>query len=196
MVLGLDNATGTWYSAWLAFRSPMVGSINAPEPGFRPGVRWGGWCHGGVLRSVGGSEAPPFDTCITRPWPRARQFPISRSERRASSVAAPLPGALEGQGHMDIRGRPIGGSLGFGQTVGHAPNARHRSHRLLISDCNGRDPRSGAVPPLRRFGLALVPRLPVLGGFPAAMLRFAPPCAGADCVDPLPGVDLPGSGLF
>ena len=43
----MDNATGTWYSAWLAFRSPMVGSINAPEPGFRPGVRWGvvpRWC--------------------------------------------------------------------------------------------------------------------------------------------------------
>ena len=65
-------------------------------------------------------------------------------------------------------------------------------HRRLISDCNERDPRSGAVPPLRRFGLALVPRLPVLDGFPAAMLRFAPPCAGADCVDPPPGIDPPG----
>lgn len=57
-------------------------------------------------------------------------------------------------------------------------------HRRLISDCNGRDPRSGAVLPLRRFGIALVPRLPVLGGFPAATPRFAPPCAGADCGDP------------
>lgn len=64
-------------------------------------------------------------------------------------------------------------------------------HRRLISDCNERDPRSGAVPPLRRFGLALVPRLPVPDGFPAAMLRFAPPCAGADCGDP-PGIDPPG----
>ena len=33
------------------------------------------------------------------------------------------------------------------------------------------------------------PRLPVLGGFPAEMPRFAPSCAGADCGDPLPGVD-------
>lgn len=64
-------------------------------------------------------------------------------------------------------------------------------HRRLISDCNGRDPRSGAVPPLRRFGIALVPRLPVLGGYPAATPRFAPPCAGADCGDP-PGIDPPG----
>lgn len=28
---------------------------------------------------------------------------------------------------MAIRGRPIGGPSGLGQTVGHAPNARHRS---------------------------------------------------------------------
>ena len=68
-------------------------------------------------------------------------------------------------------------------------------HRRLISDCNERDPRSGAVPPLRRFGIALVPRLPVLGGYPAATPRFAPPCAGADCGDP-PGIDPPGSGRF
>ena len=32
-------------------------------------------------------------------------------------------------------------------------------HRRLISDCNGRDPRFGAVLPLRRFGIALVPCL-------------------------------------
>ena len=57
-------------------------------------------------------------------------------------------------------------------------------HRRFISDCNGRNPRSGAAPPLRRFGIALVPRLPVLGGYPAAMPRFAPPCAGPDCGDP------------
>ena len=35
------------------------------------------------------------------------------------------------------------------------------------------------------------PRLPVLGGYPAATPRFAPPCAGADCGDP-PGIDPPG----
>lgn len=45
--------------------------------------------------------------------------------------------------------------------------------------------------------LALAPRPPVLGGFPAAMPRFAPSCVGADCGDSLPGVDPPrGSGLF
>ena len=171
----------------------LLGPANVLEPGFRPGVRWG-WCHGGVLQSVGRSEALPSTPTLPGRGPRARQFPISRSERRASSAATP-PRALEGQGRTAIRGRPIGGPSGLGQTVGHAPNARHRSHRLLISDCNGRDPCSGAAPPLRRFGLALVPRLPVLDGFPAAMLRFAPPCAGADCGDP-PGIDPPGSGRF
>ena len=39
--------------------------------------------------------------------------------------------------------------------------------------------------------LALAPRPPVLGGFPAAMPRFAPSCVGADCGDSLPGVDPP-----
>ena len=37
------------------------------------------------------------------------------------------PRALEGQGRTAIRGRPIGGPSGLGQTVGHAPNACHRS---------------------------------------------------------------------
>lgn len=68
-------------------------------------------------------------------------------------------------------------------------------HRRLISDCNGRDPRFGAVLPLRRFGIALVPCLPVLGGFPAATPRFAPPCAGPDCGDPPFRRRPPGSGL-
>lgn len=40
-LLGPANALGTRRVARLASRSPMVGSINAPEPGFRPGVRWG-----------------------------------------------------------------------------------------------------------------------------------------------------------
>ena len=39
-LLGPANALGTRRVARLASRSPMVGSINAPEPGFRPGVRW------------------------------------------------------------------------------------------------------------------------------------------------------------
>ena len=32
----------------------MLGSVNAPEPGFRPGARWGLW-RAGVLARVGGS---------------------------------------------------------------------------------------------------------------------------------------------
>lgn len=65
-------------------------------------------------------------------------------------------------------------------------------HRRFISDCNGRNPRSGAASPLRRFGLALVPRLPVLGGYPAGIPRLVAPCAGADCGDSFTGVDPPG----
>ena len=61
---------------------------------------------------------------------------------------------------MAIRGRPTGGPSGFGQTVGHAPNARHRSSlavylrlqwarpslwcRVLATAFR---PRSGAAPP-------------------------------------------------
>ena len=157
-------------------------------------------CAGGVVPRW----CPPIGRRIGSPSLRHLHYPAVapgpavsyQSFGAASVLGGSTPRALEGQGHVAIRGCPIGGPSGLGQTVGHAPNARHRSHRRLISDCNGRDPCSGAAPPLRRFGLALVPRLPVLDGFPAAMLRFAPPCAGADCVDPLPGVDLPGSGLF
>ena len=87
------------------------------------------WCHGGILQSSGRSEALPSTPTLPGRGPRARQFPISRSERRASSVATP-PRALEGQGHAAIRGRPIGGPSGLGQTVGHAPNARHRSSSM------------------------------------------------------------------
>ena len=47
-VLGLDNATGTWCLARLAPRSPTVGSVDAPEPGFRPGAL-------GALARAGGS---------------------------------------------------------------------------------------------------------------------------------------------
>ncbi len=171
----------------------LLSSVNALEPGFRPSVRWGvvpRWCSP-IGKPI---ESPPFDARITRPWPRARQFPIV--VRSGERPRRQHPRAFEGQGHMAIRGRRSGVPSAHGQTVGHAPNARHRSHRRLISDRNGRDPRSGARPPLRRFGLALVPPSPVLGGFLAVMPRFVPPCAGSDCVDPPPGVDPPGSGLF
>ena len=88
----------------------MVGSVNAPEPGFRPGVRWGvvPRCCSPIGRPIG---SPPFDTRITRPWSRARQFPISRSERRASSAATP-PGGPRGAGAHGYPGPPIGRPLG------------------------------------------------------------------------------------
>ena len=96
-LLGRANASGTRRLARSAPRSPMVGSVNAPEPGFRPGVRWGvvPRCCSPIGRPIG---SPPFDTRITRPWSRARQFPISRSERRASSAATP-PGPREAGAH-------------------------------------------------------------------------------------------------
>ena len=64
-----------------------------PYDDFRPG----GWCHGGILQSVGRSEALPSTPTLPGRGPRARQFPISRSERRASSVATP-PGPSRGRG--------------------------------------------------------------------------------------------------
>ena len=41
-LLGPANALGTRRVARLASQSPMVGSVDAPEPGFCPGARWGG----------------------------------------------------------------------------------------------------------------------------------------------------------
>lgn len=102
-------------------RFPDVEPYDDPRPG--------GWCHGGILQSVGRSEALPSTPTLPGRGLRARQFPISRSERRASSVATP-PGPSEGQGQTAIRGRPIGGPSGLGQTVGHAPNDRHRSSSM------------------------------------------------------------------
>ena len=51
--------------------------------------RPGGWCHGGVFQSVGRSEVLPSTPTLPGRGPRARQFPISRSERRAPPVATP-----------------------------------------------------------------------------------------------------------
>ena len=58
----------------------------------------GGWCHGAVLQSVGRSEALPSTPTLPGRGLRARQFPISRSERRASSAATP-PGPREAGAH-------------------------------------------------------------------------------------------------
>ena len=56
-LLGSATALGTRCSARLTSRSPMVGSVDAPEPGFRPGARWGVLARAGVLARVGGSGA-------------------------------------------------------------------------------------------------------------------------------------------
>ena len=93
-----------------------------PYDDFRPSR----WCHGGILQSVGRSEALPSTPTLPGRGARARQFPISRSERRAPPVATP-PGPSSGQGQTAIRRRPIGGPSGLARIVGNAPNARHRS---------------------------------------------------------------------
>lgn len=135
----------------------MVGSVNAPEPGFRPGARWG-WCHGGVLQSVGRSEALPSMPALPGCGPGPGGFlSVVRSDEHPRRQ---YPRALEGQGHMAIRGRPIGGPSGLGQTVGHAPNARHRSSSAVYLRLQWAQPslwcrvpvtafrpRSGAAPP-------------------------------------------------
>ena len=84
------------------------------------------WCHGGILQSSGRSEALPATPTLPGRGARARQFPISRLERRAPPVATP-PGPSSGQGQTAIRRRPIGGPSGLARIVGNAPNARHRS---------------------------------------------------------------------
>ena len=94
-----------------------------PYDGSRPSR----WCHGGILQSSGRSGALPATPTLPGRGARARQFPISRSERRAPSVATPPPGPSSGQGQTAIRRRPIGGPSGLARIVGNAPNARHRS---------------------------------------------------------------------
>ena len=96
-----------------------------PYDDFRPSR----WCHGGILQSSGRSEALPATPTLPGRGARARQFPISRSERRAPSVATP-PGPSSGQGQTAIRRRPIGGPSGLARIVGNAPNARHRSSSM------------------------------------------------------------------
>ena len=92
-----------------------------PDDGFRHSS----WCHGGILQSVGRSEPLPATPTLPGRGACARQFPISRPERRAPPVATP-PGPSTGQGQTAIRRRPIGGPSGLARIVGNAPNARHR----------------------------------------------------------------------
>lgn len=93
-----------------------------PDDGFRHSR----WCHGVILQSVGRSEPLPATPTLPGRGACARQFPISRPERRAPPVATP-PGPSTGQGQTAIRRRPIGGPSGLARIVGNAPNARHRN---------------------------------------------------------------------
>ena len=71
-----------------------------PYDGSRPSR----WCHGGILQSSGRSGAIPATPTLPGRGARARQFPISRSERRAPSVATPPPGPLRGRGRQPSGG--------------------------------------------------------------------------------------------
>ena len=96
-----------------------------PYDDFRPG----GWCRGGILQSVGRSEALPSTPTLPGRGPPGPAVSY-QSFGAASVLGGNTPRALEGQGHAAIRGRPIGGPSGLGQTVGHAPNTRHRSSSM------------------------------------------------------------------
>ena len=103
-----------------------------PYDDFRPSR----WCHGGILQSVSRSEALPATPALPGRGARARQFPISRSERRAPPVATP-PGPLRGRGR-----RPSGGARSAAPRGLPVSWAMHRMlvievHRWLTSDCNG-----------------------------------------------------------
>lgn len=128
--------------------------------------------------------SPPFDTRITRPWSRARRLPISRSERRASPSHHP-PGP-RGAGAHGYPGTPDRRPLGVW------PNCRPCAECSPPKFIGGLSQTAmGATLALGATTFIPGPRLPVLGGYPAATPRFAPPCAGADCGDP-PGIDPPG----
>lgn len=84
------------------------------------------WWYPPIGRPIG---SPPLDTHITWPWPPGPAVSY-QSFGAASVLGGNTSRALEGQGQTAIRGRPIGGPSGLGQTVGHAPNDRHRSSSM------------------------------------------------------------------
>lgn len=184
----MDNATGTWCLARSISRSPMLGSVNALEPGFRPGVRWG-WCHGGVLRSVADRKPPrrPHYPAVT-PGPA-----VSYQSFGAASVlgGSTPPRGPRGAGAHGYPGLPIG------RPFGAWPNCRPCAECLPPKFIGGSSQTAmGATFALGATTFIPGPRLPVLGGFPDVVPRFAPSCVGADCGDPLPGVDPPVLGCF
>ena len=93
---------------------------------------------------------------MTWPWARARQFPISRSERRAPSVATPPPGALFGAG---ADGHP------------EAPDRR------LTSNCNGANLEDKPAAIIIAFGPSRASALPspyssIRGGIGSTCFAF------------------------
>ena len=122
-----------------------------PYDDFRPSR----WCHGGILQSSGRSEALPATSALPGRGARARQFPISRWERRAPPVATP-PGPLRGRGRRPSggarsaapRGLPISWASpeclppkyigGLPQTVMDPHEAKVRLEGDCPRDCSGR----------------------------------------------------------
>ena len=88
----------------------MVGSVNAPEPGFRLGVRWG-WCHGAVLQSVGRSEALPSTPALPGRGPGPGSFlSVVRSDEHLRAITP--PGGPRGAGAHGYPGTPDRRPLG------------------------------------------------------------------------------------
>ena len=136
----------------------MFGSVNAPEPGFRLGVRWGGAT---VVSSRRWADRKPF---FRHPHYLAVVSGLGGFLSVVRSSERPrlqhLPGPSRGRGQRAIRGCPIGGPSRLGRTVGHAPNARHRSSSAVYLRLQWAQPslwcrvpvtafrpRSGAAPP-------------------------------------------------
>ena len=135
-LLGPANALGTRRVARLAFRSRMLGSVDAPEPGFRPSVRWG--CHGGILQTVGRSETLPSTPHITWLWspgPAAScQSFGSASVLGGNTSPGPRGAGAEGHPGMLDRRPP----RGLAELWAMCRILATEVHRRLSSDCNGR----------------------------------------------------------
>ena len=97
----------------------MVGSINAPEPGFRPGARWGFWRVLGVWRMLGalarwgsGVRWGPAHAGALARWGLGFPWRLTRSRLRLGRccglrVVAGLP-ACGGERHVLLRSYVVG----------------------------------------------------------------------------------------
>lgn len=100
----------------------MLGSVNAPEPGFRPGARWGLW-RAGVLARVGGSGMR---------WGLVRAGGLWH----ASGVPA-CAGALACAGGSGMRWRALARAGGCGARRGFGVPWRLTRSRLCLGWCCG-----------------------------------------------------------